>query len=70
MPLDFLKTEQDRIARQLADIDSRLDAADIEFDKLEKNLQKALDYAVHAYKAYMQAGPQSADCSIRHYSRV
>lgn len=58
VPLDLLKAEQDRIARELAGIDARLGAADIEFDKLEACLRKALDYATHAYEAYMQAGPQ------------
>lgn len=58
VPLDLLKAEQDRIARQLADIDGRLGATDIEFDKLETCLRKALDYATHSYEAYMQAAPQ------------
>jgi site-specific DNA recombinase len=58
VPLDLLKAEQHRIARQLADIDARLSAADIEFDKLEVCIRKALDYATHSYKAYMHATPQ------------
>ncbi|GFG50184.1 recombinase [Mycolicibacterium agri] len=58
VPLDLLKTEQDRIARQLGAIETRLSAANIESDKFETCLRVALDYATHCYKAYMRAAPQ------------
>lgn len=58
VPLDLLKAEQDRIARQLADIDSRLKADAIEFDQLQTGLRKALDYATNCYEVYMHARPR------------
>lgn len=58
VPLDLLKQEQDRIARQLADIEKGLNAATAEFDTIEELLRKALDYAVNSYRAYMRANPQ------------
>lgn len=58
VPLDLLKSEQDRIARHLADIDERLLVIDVEFNKIETCLREALDYATHSYKAYMRAGAQ------------
>ncbi len=58
VPLDLLKTEQDRISRELTDIKSRLAATNVEFDKIETCLNKALDYAVNCGNAYLRAGPQ------------
>lgn len=58
VPLDLLKSEQDRIARRLADIDARLIAVDIAFDKIETYLRESLHYATHSYKAYTHATPQ------------
>jgi site-specific DNA recombinase len=58
VPLELLKAEQDRIARRLAAIEASLTATNVEFDKIEACLQKALDYATHSYEAYMRATPQ------------
>lgn len=58
VPLELLKNEQERITRQLTDIETRLTAANLEFDKIETCLQKALDYATNCGKAYLHAGPQ------------
>lgn len=58
VPLDLLKTEQDRISRQLTEIESRLTTAYLEFDRIEEWLDKALDYAVNCGRAYLTAGPQ------------
>jgi site-specific DNA recombinase len=58
IPLDLLKTEQDRIARQLTRIETSLAATNGEFDKVETCLEKALDYAVNCGSAYLRAGPQ------------
>jgi len=58
VPLDLLKTEQDRISRQLAEVGSRLSATNLEFDRIEECLDKALDYAVNCGRAYLNAGPQ------------
>lgn len=57
VPLDLLKSEQDRITRQLAAIEVRLSAASIEFDLLEQALKSSLDLAVAAYSAYLRATP-------------
>jgi site-specific DNA recombinase len=58
VPLDLLKTEQARISRQLASIESSLSAAIIEFDKIERCLHAALDYAVNCGETYIRAVPQ------------
>lgn len=58
VPLDLLKTEQNRISRQLTDIESRLTTTNLEFDRIEECLDKALDYAVNCGSAYLTAGPQ------------
>ncbi|GAY14487.1 hypothetical protein [Mycobacterium sp. shizuoka-1] len=56
VPLDLLKTEQDRIARQLSAIETRLAATDIEVDRFETALHAALDYATNWSKGYVLAG--------------
>jgi site-specific DNA recombinase len=56
VPLDLLKTEQDRIARQLSAIEGRLTATDVEVDRFESALHAALDYATNWSKGYMRAG--------------
>ncbi|WP_235678034.1 zinc ribbon domain-containing protein [Mycolicibacterium sarraceniae] len=55
IPIDLLKTEQDRIARQLASIEERLSAAAMEFDSIERAFRVALDFAVHCHKGYLNA---------------
>lgn len=55
IPLDLLKSEQDRITRQLASVNERLSAASAEFDKIEGALRTGLDYAVNCSKGYLQA---------------
>jgi site-specific DNA recombinase len=58
VPLELLKTEQSRIARQLGAIDERLSALAVEFDKIEGALRMALDYAVKCHRGYLRAQPQ------------
>ena len=58
IPIDLLKSEQDRIARQLAAIEVRLSAASIEFDRLESALRSSLDLAVAAHSTYLRAAPR------------
>lgn len=58
IPLDLLKTEQDRITRQLGEIESRLAATNLEFEKIEEFLHEALDYAVNCGMSYPRADPQ------------
>ncbi|MGW0019947.1 recombinase family protein [Rhodococcus sp. NPDC003382] len=57
VPLDLLKSEQDRIARQLGAVEERLSAANVAIDDVEANLQRALDYATNCYRGYLAAGP-------------
>ncbi|TQF73363.1 recombinase family protein [Rhodococcus spelaei] len=56
VPLDLLKTEQDRIARHLANIEDRLVVTGVEFETIEQNLRTALAYASNCYKGYLVAG--------------
>ncbi|MFH5227301.1 recombinase family protein [Antrihabitans spumae] len=56
IPLDLLKSEQDRIARSLVTVEERLTTASIEVDEIETNLQVALTYATNCYRGYLAAG--------------
>jgi hypothetical protein len=58
IPVDLLKTEQNRISRQLAKIEARLAATNVEFEKIETCLRKALDYAVNCGDTYLRSRPQ------------
>ena len=55
IPVDLLKREQERISTGLIDIGSKLDAASLHFDDLERNLQTALDLAENCGLAYRSA---------------
>ncbi len=55
VPLDLLKTEQDRIARSLAEITERLAATTMEFQQFELAVVSALDYAMNCHRAYIGA---------------
>jgi site-specific DNA recombinase len=59
VPLDLLKQEQDRISSQLEQIDGRLQATQVEFDTIERNLQRALDFAANCHRAYLAAPPST-----------
>ncbi|BCN69576.1 hypothetical protein RE943_30490 [Prescottella equi] len=56
IPLDLLKEEQTRIARQLATVEERLEATKVEFSALEQHIQAALGYASNCYLGYVAAG--------------
>ena len=60
VPLDLLKTEQDRIARQIAFLDSRIEASEIEYDQARAHLDDCLALAGNAHAIYM-----SIDDSLR-----
>ena len=60
VPLDLLKEEQDRIARRLAFLDSRIDAGQIEYDQAKAHLEDCLTLAGNAHAIYM-----SLDDSLR-----
>ncbi len=55
LPLDLLKEEQDRIARQLADVESRLEATTANLEDVGRNVRTALSYAANCYAAYAGA---------------
>lgn len=55
VPVELLKLEQDRIATGLLGIASRLDAASVHFDDIERNLKTALDLTVDCALAYRTA---------------
>lgn len=55
IPLDLLKTEQDRIAAQLGRINQHLDAADASFEKARTVLAETLDLTRDCHAAYLEA---------------
>lgn len=58
VPLDLLKSEQDRIARSLAEVGNQLDSVGLNYGGMLKKLHTMFDYAVYCHKAYMRAQPQ------------
>ncbi|MDQ1736463.1 MAG: site-specific recombinase [Pseudonocardiales bacterium] len=56
VPLDLLKTEQNRITTQLAAVEARLEATGVQFDTIQANLTAALDLAGDCHRAYLNAG--------------
>ena len=60
VPLDLLKEEQDRLARRLAFLDSRIDAGQIEYAQAKAHLDDCLALAGDAHAIYM-----SLDDSLR-----
>ena len=55
IPLDLLKTEQDRIAIQLAGIDQQLTGADQNYEQARQTLADCLDLTRDCHTAYLQA---------------
>ena len=55
IPLDLLKTEQDRIASQLANIDQQLGAASDSYEQARQTLADCLDLTRDCHAAYLQA---------------
>ena len=55
IPLELLKLEQDRIATGLLEIGGKLDASNVQFDVVTRNLQTALDLTVDCALAYKTA---------------
>ncbi len=55
IPVDLLKHEQDRIAAGLLEIKGKLDASNVQFDVVARNLQTALDLTVDCALAYKTA---------------
>ncbi len=59
IPLDLLKSEQDRIAAELDTIEQRLSATELKSDTVEINLKKALDLVGNLHGAYVGAPPRT-----------
>ncbi len=57
IPLDLLKTEQDRITRQLATIDEQLTVTVTACAEIDHNLHIALQYAENCHHGYLAAEP-------------
>ena len=55
IPLELLKREQDRIATGLLEIAGKLNASNLQFDVVARNLQAALDLTVDCALAYKTA---------------
>ena len=55
IPLDLLKTEQNRIGSELDTIEQRLSATELKYDAVETNLKKALDLVANLHGAYLAA---------------
>jgi site-specific DNA recombinase len=55
IPLDLLKTEQDRIAIELAHIQQQLGAANDSYEQARANLAECLDLTRDCHTAYLQA---------------
>ena len=55
IPVDLLRTEQNRIADGLLRIQGKLDASQVHFDEVESNLKTALDLMVDCALAYRTA---------------
>jgi site-specific DNA recombinase len=59
LPLDLLKTEQDRIASSLVNIETRLIGTQTRFDVIQTNLKIALDLTSDCHRAYLEADDQT-----------
>jgi len=59
IPLDLLKTEQNRIGSELDTIEQRLSATQLKSDTVEINLKKALDLVADLHRAYLDAPPRT-----------
>ena len=55
LPLDLLKSEQERLASELNYVEERLGVLELKFDTVERNLKAALKYAGNLHTAYNEA---------------
>ncbi|MFT8638114.1 MAG: recombinase zinc beta ribbon domain-containing protein, partial [Pseudoclavibacter sp.] len=60
IPIDLLKTEQERISRRLAFLEVQIEAGDMEYDQAKAHLDDCLALAGNCHKLYM-----SLDDSLR-----
>ncbi len=57
IPLDLLKSEQSRIASEIATATGRLEAVDLQYDTIGSNLDRAVEFASSWQNAYLDAEP-------------
>ncbi|MCI1748459.1 MAG: recombinase family protein [Acidipropionibacterium sp.] len=60
IPIDLLKTEQERISRRLAFLDVQIEAGSLDYEQAKAHLDDCLKLADNCYKLYM-----SSDDSLR-----
>ena len=53
--MDLLKSEQERLARELGYLEERLSALELSSDAVEKNLRRALGHVANLHGAYVSA---------------
>ena len=58
IPIDLLKTEQDRIRGALGQISERLTVTETSYNTIESNLIASLGFLENAHRTYNTAGPQ------------
>ncbi len=58
IPIDLLKSEQDRIRSALSQISERLAATETSYNTIENNLVASLGFLENAHHTYATAGPQ------------
>jgi site-specific DNA recombinase len=59
VPLDLLRSEQDRIANELGYVEERLDALELKFDVVERNLKRAMGFVADLHKAYAESNQRT-----------
>ncbi|MGE3444625.1 MAG: recombinase family protein [Acidimicrobiia bacterium] len=57
VPLDLLKREQDRIAREISEAQAVLNASNLHFADIEATLRRALMLTENCHRSYCEAGP-------------
>ncbi|HEV7942429.1 MAG TPA: recombinase family protein [Solirubrobacteraceae bacterium] len=71
VPLDLLKSEQERLTRAIDTAESRLAEVEDDFRKAESNLQRALTRAGDCHAAYQQAaGPLRRQFNLAFFRRL
>ncbi len=59
IPLDQLRSEQDKISSELDYVEQRLDALELKFDVVERNLKGALNLVTDLHHAYVTANART-----------
>lgn len=58
IPLDLLKSEQDRLAAEFATATTLLESSEASFENIEANLERCLAFLTNCYEAYLSAPPK------------